>query len=597
MKPGLIAFFTITSLIALPAVAEVSYEIDLTEPEHQLAQVKINFPQAEGQLTVNLPVWRTGKYQVLPLADGVRMFNALDEDGKPLTWQRTASGEWQISLPEPTEVEVRYQIHGDLLGKRVRHIDASHAYLDASGVFMYSPRFRDEPVTVDLDVPRGWKSYSGMASSRRHRFVAPNYDVLVDSPIETGISQHRTFDANGREYELVVWGEGNYDLDQIEADLTALSGTAAALWDDYPFERYVYMVHATAGERGATEHLNSTVIQRPRFSFRERQDYLGFIATAAHEFIHTWNVKAYRPSGLVPYEYQGENMSQLLWLAEGSTSYFQYQLLLRAGIATPEEFFADLAKRIDRHLNNPGREQQSVAEASETAWISSGGDYAINHSVNIYSEGYLTSLALDFSLLEQTKLAHSYRDVHRALYRDHRLPAGYTVAQVQHILQQLSGQDYRPWWQHHVNSPLSLDFTALLQQAGLRFSYGEDDKVTASMGVMLADDSLTLAHVQRGGPAWQAGLHAGDQLVAINGLRLESARFDKRIADFQPGDKLDVTLFSNDKLKTLSLTLGETHSGKAQIRALAGASEQQKAFLTAWLGIDWPFDAKGAFIR
>lgn len=170
------------------------------------------------------------------------------------------------------------------------------------------------------------------------------------------------------------------------------------------------MVHATSGASGATEHLNSTVIQLPRFSFRERKDYLRFISTASHEFIHTWNVKAYRPAGLVPYDYQHENMTELLWIVEGSTSYFQGQLLLRAGVMTAKEFLEDLAKRIEKSELTPGREIQSVAEASLGEWSSTGGDYGINHSVNIYSEGDLASLALDFSLLTDSKLAHSYHD-------------------------------------------------------------------------------------------------------------------------------------------------------------------------------------------
>ena len=111
------------------------------------------------------------------------------------------------------------------------------------------------------------------------------------------------------------------------------------MWDDYPFERYVYIVHATSGVRGATEHLNSTVIQLPRFKFRERKDYLRFISTASHEFIHTWNVKAYRPAQIAKYDYQQEKVTDLLWLAEGSTSYFQNQLLLSGGIMKPKEFF------------------------------------------------------------------------------------------------------------------------------------------------------------------------------------------------------------------------------------------------------------------
>ncbi|WAL80138.1 M61 family metallopeptidase [Shewanella sp. DAU305] len=600
MKPNRLSILILSAFFSGQVLADVKYQIDLVKPEHHIAQVSVTFPEVKTtDFTVNLPVWRTGKYQVLPLADGVRLFSAKDNQGHELPWKRTASGEWQVALTQPTSVTVSYQLYANELGQRVRHIDASHAYLDASGVFMYSPQFRSEPVSVQLNVPETWQSYSGMASGTpAHSFIAPTYDVLIDSPIETGVSTHKQFSANGKSYELVFWGEGNYDADKVVKDLTALSGQAKAIWDDYPFDRYVYMVHATSGASGATEHVNSTVIQLPRFSFRERKDYLRFISTASHEFIHTWNVKAYRPAGLVPYDYQHENMTELLWMAEGSTSYFQGQLLLRAGVMTPKEFLEDLAKRVEKNQLNPGRETQSVTEASAGEWSSTGGDYAINHSVNIYSEGYLTSLALDFSLLQDTKLKHSYRDVHRRLYQDHRVPKGYGVSDVQHILKDLSGKDYAPWWQANVNSPMSLDFPELLSQAGLAMSYGKDSKVEAFAGMTLssAHGSLVLDQVLRNGPAWRAGIVAGDEVLAINGLKVTAAGFDKRIKDFKTGDSIEVTLFSNDKIKQVKLILGEQQSGKLVLKGDAKATKQQKAFFKAWLGIDWPFNNKGELV-
>ncbi|MCG9754090.1 PDZ domain-containing protein [Shewanella insulae] len=581
------------------AHADVNYRIDLTQPQHHLAKVEVAFPRSDAkQLTVNLPVWRTGKYQVLPLGDAVRHFRAEDESGKALEWQRSASGEWQVKLTQPTKVKVSYQLYANSLGQRVSHVDGSHAYLDASGVFVYSPDFRDQPVTVSLKVPDAWRSYSGMVSEDTHLFIADNYDVLVDSPIETGVSQHRAFSADGRDYELVVWGEGNYDLDKMVEDLTRLSGQAKAIWDGYPFERYVYMVHATSGASGATEHLNSSVIQRPRFSFRERKDYLGFIKTASHEFIHTWNVKAYRPKGLVPYDYQQEGITELLWIAEGSTSYFQSQLLLRAGVITPKEFLDDLARRITRNEQTPGREVQSVAEASAGQWVAAGGDYAQNHSSNIYSEGYLASLALDFSLLSDTGLKASYRDLHAKLYQEFKIqdvknPAGYGVSDVQQLLGELSGKDYGDWWQRHVNSPLVLDFDVLLAKAGLKKDYGNDNKAIAYAGMQIREGSLRLSHVKREGPAWRAGIVAGDELVAINDLKVTAKGFAARIEDFAPGDTIKVTLFSNDSLKEVSLTLAEQPSEKLVLTSVDKPSRKQKAFFKAWLGIDWPFDGEG----
>ncbi|GGQ22106.1 M61 family metallopeptidase [Shewanella litoralis] len=603
MKPTNLAFLTTSVLLSMcfttSALADVDYYIDINQPAHHLAQVSVSFPKTEStQLTVNLPVWRTGRYQVLPVADGVRLFEATDSKGKVLPWQRTASGEWTISLTQPTAVKVTYQLHANELADRLRHIDESHAYLDASGVLMYSPEFRQEPVTVDMKVPKGWKSFSGMEKGRgSHSFKAANYDVLADSPIETGINQDFSFEADGREYEVVFWGEGNYDTEQILTDLRKISGQASMIWDDYPFERYVYMVHATSGARGATEHLNSTVIQLPRFNFREREDYLRFISTASHEFIHTWNVKSYRPQGLVPYDYQSENMSDLLWVAEGSTSYFQNQLLLRAGVITAKEFFDDLSLRIVLNEHNPGRDTQSVAEASLGQWSSTWGDYAINHSVNIYSEGYLASMALDFSVIQDSELAHSYRDVHKALYQDFKIPMGYNVADVQNILTTLTGKDYQPWWQKFVNQPFSLEFDTLLAQAGLVTTYGDKPKTQVDTGIGLSGlhGDLVLATVAKNSPAWKAGLTAGDELLAVNDLKVTADAFAKRFDDFKPGDKVKLTVFSNDRLKEVSMVLGEQPKGELSIQALESVTTEQKAFFKAWLGIDWPFDADGEY--
>ena len=210
MKANYLAWLTTAALFSTSALADVNYKIDLTQsPEHHLAKVEVVFPKVKSDsLTVNLPIWRTGKYTVLPLSDGIRTFTAKDSAGNELPWQRTETGEWRVKLTKPTAVTVTYQLYANELGSRTRHISATHAYLDASAVFMYGPKFRNEDVNVELEVPNGWRSFSGMDyGSNKHSFVAPNYDVLVDSPIETGINKHKSFTADGRDYELVIWGE------------------------------------------------------------------------------------------------------------------------------------------------------------------------------------------------------------------------------------------------------------------------------------------------------------------------------------------------------------------------------------------------------
>ena len=572
------------------ADATVEYQLDLSAPQHHIGVVSMTLPAGSSQVTVMMPAWRTGKYKILDLANGVRQFSALDAQGKQLTWQHLDKSSWQINNPKAGAITVKYQVYANQLGTRTRHIDDSHAYIDATGVFMYQPERRDEDIKVTLTVPKAWKSYSGMTRTGEHQFVAKNYDVLVDSPIETGISQVIEFSHDKKNYQLVIWGEGNYNAEQMAKDLKQMVGASQNIWQGYPFDKYVFMVHATTNTRGATEHINSTIIQRKRFTFAPRKQYLEFLKTAAHEFVHTWNVKAYRPKGLAHYDYQQENYTDLLWISEGSTSYFQSQLLLQSGLITQKEFFEDLAKRIDSHQRKPGKTMQSVAQSSHESWIAMPGDFANNHSVNIYSEGFMASLALDFQMLKDSKLKAGYRELHRELFNQYRLPKPFANEDVKSLARSLTGKNYQQWWQQNIESPIKIDFDKLLANAGLEFTYPKKAKETPDSGFSSVEKSglVTLTRVLRGSQAWKTGLNTADQIVAINGLRVTQAQLKTRLNQYQVGEKVTLTIFRRDRLIEKDLILAKKMDKKPIIQAIKKPSRGQKKFFKAWLGVDFP---------
>jgi predicted metalloprotease with PDZ domain len=586
---------SILAACSTSAFADVNYALSISQPEHHLGNVSVEFPKtAQAHIDVKLPAWRTGRYEILNLANGVRYFHAKDENGKALKWEKIDHSTWRVHLNQPTEVNLDYQVYANELGKRARHIDDSHAFIDASGFFMFSESFRQEPVTVNLDVPKKWRSVSGMDNLKgKNTFKAADYDVLVDSPIETGINQLHTFEVDGREYDLVVWGNGNYDIDLMLSDLKKLVATGNVIWDSYPYERYVFMVHATSGAGGATEHLNSTIIQRPRDRFAKREDYLGFISTAAHEFIHTWNVKAYRPKGLVPYDYTNMNYSKLLWIAEGSTSYFEDHLLVRSGIETTDEFFKVMTKTINRHLQTPGREVQSASETSFDKWINQGGDHARNYGTNIYSEGSLLSMALDIDLLEKSQGEISYRDVHKALYNAHKMPEGFTEQDVLTILNDLTGRDYSTWWKKNVDAPANLNFDELLDKVGLKLERPEKAKALASIDALAksSGELLTLSHVRRGGSAWKAGLTSADKIVAVN-KRQVGKDLKTSLEMFNAGDKVTIDYIRRDELATTSIVLSEDFDKPKKVVSNKDATLEQKALFKAWIGVEHPADVK-----
>jgi len=578
--------------------ANVLVGIAIEEPQHHYAQVDVTFDKfTTEQADFHLPTWRTGRYEILNLANGIREFVAFDGQGNKLEWQKLDKDTWQVQGTLNKKVQIKYQVYANKLGTRTRHIDDSHAFLDASTVVMYNDDFRDSKHIVDLYVPDSWRSVSGLetgegSNESSHQFIAKNYDVLVDSPIETGENELHTFVIDNREYELVIWGKGNYDSAKMVDDLKVLVQQSKHIWDGYPFNRYVFMVHATSGARGATEHLNSTIIQTSRFKFSERKDYLRFISTAAHEFVHTWNVKQYRPEGLVPYDYQHENYSTLLWLSEGSTSYLQNQLLLRGDLMSSKEFLESLAKRITSYIHKPGRQTQTIAQGSFNKWQEEGGDYGNNHSVNIYSEGFLVSWLLDFSIMDKTSLKKSYRDVHNVLYQEYKIPKSFDEKVLLTVLKELTNDDYQTWWQENVHGYAEVDFNALLAKAGLTMSYGikGKSKQIAWTGIKTqqVNSGLQVTHVEKNSPAWKSGLTLGDIIVAIDDLRMVDKDLTTRLKNFKPKDSMSVTFFRRDELVTRMIILGEIPKSKLKVVPLEVVSDKQKSFFKYWTGIDFP---------
>ncbi len=568
------------------AHADTQYQISITQPEHHLADIEMNFVvDKSGLLQLKLPAWRSGKYQILDLANGIRFFQAFDQNNQPLAFDKIEKSTWQLKVASAGLVTVKYQVYANELGQRTRHIDDSHAYINASAYLMYTDHIRKQPATVQLHVPQKWRSTSGMPrGANPHQFLAADYDVLADSPIETGLHQFFNFEADGRSYEVVIWGEGNYDSKQMVTDLQKLVAQAPSIWQGYPYQHYLFIVHATNGAKGATEHLNSTVIQRERFSFGSREHYLQFLSTAAHELIHTWNVKAYRPAELVPYDYLQPNYSKLLWISEGSTSYFQNQLLLRAGLMTPAEFYTDLAKRLDKFDRLPGAKVQSVAQSSFDNWISLGGDHADNFSVNIYNEGYLVSWLLDHHLLHHSGLKANYRTLHQQLFQRFAKTTAFTAKDVQMIAEELTGKSLAAWWQQQVESPLQLDSEQLLTAAGLQRIAAKDQLAWLGLSSAHQHGVDKVNKVERNSPSWQAGITADDEIMAVNQLQLKAA-LSERLKDFKPGEVIELSLFREGRLQHKKVQLGSLPAKPSQIKPVTKPSMSQRKFHQAWLGM------------
>ncbi len=305
------------------AQAGTEYVVRLDRAGSQLVEVEMILRDVDaGDVELIMPTWRPGKYAILDPAGTVRRFAAFDGAGTPLAWEKTRKNAWVVNANGGTVV-ARYEIYANSLGDRTRYADDSHAFLSGSAVFMWTPERRDEASIIRLEgAPEHWSVATGLepVDDDPRVLTSPSYDVLVDSPIEIGELEITSFEFEGATHEIAIWGEGDWDLDALARDFAMIVDDQHAVFGELPYERYVFLLHVGPGMGGGTEHINSTIMQTRPGSFESESSYRGFLGLVSHEFFHTWNVKQLRPAGIHPYDYEKENYTKLLWVAEGTTS-------------------------------------------------------------------------------------------------------------------------------------------------------------------------------------------------------------------------------------------------------------------------------------
>ena len=555
---------------------------------------------AGNTLDVAMPVWRPGRYEVFNPAGGVRDVRAETVAGRSLPIVKTDKTTWHITTGGAEEVTVTYRVYANSLADRTRHVDDTHAFLSGAAVFFHVPDRLKDAIVLNVEAPSSWRIATGLecVPGNPRKLVAPNYDVLVDSPLEAGLHDLLEFEVNGKPHQIAIWGGAKYDPVKLKNDFAKIIKSQAGLFGDMPYRRYVFLIHVGPDASGGTEHLNSTIIQAPRRSLENSEAYKTFLRTVSHEFFHTWNVKQFRPAGIHPYDYLRENYTDLLWVAEGTTSYYADLTNVRVGLKEPNEYLENLSDAIHAMRNRPGTRVQSLAESSFDAWIKfsrSMPDDA-NFTVSFYDVGALASLHMDMELRRRTKNSVSLDDLMREMYRRFPLSGnGYTTADMIALLETISESQWSDFFARYISGNDPYPFESALNIVGLELSMQPERKTdpvkqSTYAGLNLTDRNggAVVRSVSSDGPAYGAGVVAGDEIVAVNGRRVSALQFDEWIGLLQPGDAVTLHVIRRDELRTVSFKLAGKPNGKWKLSRVKDPTPLQKAAYQSWLHQEWP---------
>lgn len=559
MKRSLSLLLTIFSLLVLTTAARaaqvgrtVKLSVDATDAPRKLFRAIEIIPAEPGPLTLYYPAWLPGEHgptgPVINLS-GLKFTAA----GQTLRWRRDPVDMYAFQIEVPpgaNSVEVALEFLAPTYsgGFTSGSSTTSHLFIFSwNWLLLYPKVAHTDDLTFEpsINLPAGWKYATGLDSltlTRNFvRFKPTSLTMLVDSPVLAG-EFFRTVPLSTTKpsVEIAIAADSAAALEakpQFLEAMRKLVTEARALFGAEHYEHYTFLF--TLSDRvahfGLEHHQSNDSRVAERALLDETQGRLA-LGVLPHEYVHSWNGKFRRPTGLATSDYQKPMQGELLWVYEGLTEYYGNVLAARSGLWTPEEYRDNLASIAASLNHRPGRTWRPLIDTTVAAQLlyNAPSEWeAERRSVDFYDEGWLIWLDADTLIRQLTSGKRSLDDFVR---RFHGAPSGppsvktYTFDDVVNTLNEVAPHDWRAFFNQRLWSTDARAPLGGIERGGWRLDYDaergqnvedlEDGRerveMAYSLGLRLNTEGL-IADVLPGGAAASAGLGPGMTVVAVDG--------------------------------------------------------------------------------
>jgi predicted metalloprotease with PDZ domain len=542
----------------------IAYTISIPQPQTHLFHIAI-----EGKtICLSMPVWSTGYYHVDDFAGSVTEFEARTASGQELEWKKSDKNTWAIESGGVESLRIEYKVYARRPFIVHSFVDARAGHILGSSLLMSLDRYKSVPVSLALDLPEGWKVSNGAIPPGEDpfRFDFPSYHALVDTPMLIGNHKEYTYEVAGIPHVVAIEGESDLDHQAFVEGTRKLAEAARGLFGGLPYEKYCFILFLGPGMRGGLEHLNGTTMGSRPWGFSQDPMRLErLLDLTSHEYFHTWNVKRIQPDVFKPYDYDRETETGFLWFSEGVTDYYTDQLLLRAGIYTPEIVLRNLAELIGETRSTPGRLYQSAFASSFDTWITPHNENWVNATISYYPKGEIAGLVIDLEIMKRTQAEKSFDDVLLAMWKAYQKEdAGFDTEEIRALCEKTAGGSFEQIFDDYVYGVREVPFEEILEIAGYELITDEDrvkkEQKGGYLGANFAEQEgkVKVTSILRDTEVWRDGLNFDDEIIAVNGIRIESVTdLDYQLQIRKPGDEVTFVVGRSGLVKEIQVTLEE----------------------------------------
>ncbi len=589
-QAALTALFTAAAIAPLALHAQSSTEpmtlnVDATDTDRAIFTIKQRIPLGKaGPLKLQLPKWLPGNHAPRGEIEKIAGL-VIKAGGKTLIWKRDPIDvfAFNIDVPEGTKaLDVAFQFISATAEDQGR-IVATDTMLNVqwNSVSLYPSGIatRDLPVSATITYPKGWKAGTALRpatiSGDTVTYQTVDYETLVDSPVFAG-KYFRTEDL-GQNVTLNIVADEAKNLVIKPAQIDAhkkLVDQAIKTFGSRQFDHYDFLLALTdkMGGIGLEHHRSSENGVNPEY-FTDWESGPGRRNLLPHELTHSWDGKYRRPVGQKVDDFATPLVNDLLWVYEGQTQFWGYVLGARSGLFSKQETldaYASIAAGLDL---SRGRDWRSLDDTTNDPVISARrpkGWSSWQRSEDYYNEGLLIWLEADAIMRAQSKGAKNIDDFARKFFgvKEGEYRANhYDFNGLVSTLNATAPYDWAGFLNQRLTEKAKGAPLSGLTNGGYKLVFGDEPtpffknnekngkfiNLQYSLGMNIGKAGK-ITSVTWDGPAFNAGIVVGSEIVAVNGKAYTDDVIKDAIKAAKGGkDPIRLIVKSGDRVRDIAV--------------------------------------------
>lgn len=576
-------------------------------------EITITMSQASPRQRLSMPTWTPGSYLMREFSQHIVSIDAFEEE-RPIGINKVSKNCFELAN-EGRKLVLRYVVYAFDSSIRAAFLDDQQAYFNGTSLFMRPHGFEEASFVVNIEKPKAlrcdqWQVATGMDvldvdAQGFGRYSAKGYEALVDYPFQISTMKRLPFTVGITPHEIVLVGDVRpFDEDRLLRDLQSICKEHIAMFGGKPpFLNYLFIARFEEGGAGGLEHRNSTMLIAsphvlPKQGIVESDpNYRQFLGLCSHEYFHAWNVKRLLPKEFVPFNFDQECYTTMLWLFEGITSYYDDLALLRAEVISLENYLEILSKNYSRLLKIRGRSVQSLAESSFDAWIKfyRQNENSANTTVSYYLKGSFVGLMLDLIIRQRSSGKRSLDDVMLKAFQLHGDGSGISESEFFALVSDIGDINTDEFSQRYIYGREELPLSELLMDFGVEFSKSSDEfsldektKMGAHVGMKIRLDDHNRAHVsfvEQDGPAMEAGISPHDEIIAVDSIRIDQHTFADVLGSLKPEKSASLLIARKKVVRVLELMPRPLNLTLCKFSAKRNAALSELSLRKSWLRV------------